>query len=230
MESPAEKYQRMMKAKMETLQSILAESEYCFTNTEDACGDEIYEIFRKAADISGGLLQFNKGETKPIDARNYTVQIIYLLSIDAESKTIQLEYKLERGINISEVAIELNNKLKSEGFKGDKYFYDITQDIDLSGLAFTDFSKELKLFEGGVLWRGRSEFENSEGFEYFWTKYNEHTSKTKGKDAQEEESKVPIKEELMETQVNEHEKFHESNVMEYVRRNQKPKKPWWKIW
>lgn len=219
MESPAEKYQRMMKAKMETLQSILAESEYCFTNTEDACGDEIYEIFRKAADISGGLLQFNKGETKPIDERNYTVQIIYQLSTDKATKTIQLDYKLERGINISEVAKELNNKLNSKGFNGDKYFYDISQDVDLSGLAFTNFAKELKLFESGVLWRGRSEFENSEGFEYFWTKYNEHTSNNKSEDVEKEELEIPIKEELMQTPVNQHEKFHESNDMEYVRRN-----------
>jgi hypothetical protein len=179
METQAENYQRMMKAKMETLQSILAESEFCFTNTEDACGDEIYEIFRKAAEISGGLLQFQNGETKPIDERNYIIHIIYQLSTDKAPKTIQLDYKSERGIYVSKVAQELNNKLKTEGFAGNKYFYDISQDVGLSGLAFTDFTKELKLFESGVLWRGKSEFENSEAFEYFWAKYNEHTSNTK---------------------------------------------------
>lgn len=230
MESPAEKYQRMMKAKMETLQSILSETEYCFTNTEDACGDEIYEIFRKAADISGGLLQFKKGDTKPIDDRHYTVEINYQLNKDSAPKTIQLSYKFERGIVISEIAKGLNDKLKSEGFNSDKYFYDISQNVDLTGLAFTDFTKELKLFESGIIWRGRSEFENSDGFEYFWKKYNEHKSSTKSEGVEKKESENPTKEELMQTPVNEHEKFYESNVMEYVRSNQKPKKPWWKIW
>ena len=62
METPAEKYQRKMKENMEILQSILDESEYSFINTDDACGDEIYEIFKKSAEISGGLLNFIFGE------------------------------------------------------------------------------------------------------------------------------------------------------------------------
>lgn len=176
MESPAEKYQQMMKAKMQTLQSILDESEHCFTNTEDACGDEIYEIFKLAAGISGGLLQFGMGEMKQIDDRNYTISISYQLNTGSESKSVQLDYKLESGIDIPQVSFQLNEVLKSGGYNGNKYFYDISQDVGVSGLAFTDFAQEFQLYESGVIWRG-SEFENPEGFEYFWAKFNEHKSK-----------------------------------------------------
>jgi hypothetical protein len=50
----------------------------------------------------------------------------------------------------------------------------------MSGIAFTNFIKEYKLFISGtgLIYRGESESENSEGFEYFWAKLNEYESNT----------------------------------------------------
>ena len=180
METPAEKYQRQMRENMETLQSILDESEYSFINTDDACGDEIYEIFKKTAEISGGLLNFISGEIKALEDRSFEINIAYNFNFEKETRPINLKYNLRIGIQVPKVANNLNELLKVEGYSGDKYYYDISQDVGMSGIAFTNFIKEYKLFISGtgLIYRGESESENSEGFEYFWAKLNEYESNT----------------------------------------------------
>ena len=170
MKTQAELYQERMAESMSFLQNTLSSDEYFFANIDDLCGDEIFDIFRKVSEISNGLIVFLDGEIKATDDSNHIVLISYQLNYKNEIREVKLSFKLNNGISASQIANELNELFISNDYISEKYFFDISQDVGKSGLAFSIFEKEKVLFENGIVWRG-SDFENSEGYEYFWKKY-----------------------------------------------------------
>lgn len=171
MKTQAELYQERMAESMSFLQNTLSSDEYFFANIDDLCGDEIFDIFRKVSEISNGLIVFLDGEIKATDDSNHIVLISYQLNYKNEIREVKLSFKLNNGISASQIANELNELFISNDYISEKYFFDISQDVGKSGLVFSNFEKEKVLFENGIVWRG-SDFENSEGYEYFWKKYN----------------------------------------------------------
>lgn len=174
MSSKAEIYQENMAKLMSILNDTLSIDEHFFTDADGSCGEEIFEFFESAAIISGGLLKYIGGTIKPIDDKNLKVVITYLLNIGKKSLNIELSYNYMYGINEPKIASTLNELLEINGYSGERYYFDISQDVGMGGLAFSTFHQELNLFKNGVIYRGRSEFENSEDFEDFWSKLNNH--------------------------------------------------------
>jgi hypothetical protein len=67
------------------------------------------------------------------------------------------------------LANQFNHNLELLGYNDENYFFDISFDVGFGGLAFCKFEIENKIVEQGVLYRG-DEYENLDGFEYYWEK------------------------------------------------------------
>lgn len=202
--------------------TTLSPHEFFLTETEDLCGPEAFEaLFQNACAITNGIIDYKKITIKEkVDNRMQAFRVA--IRHVQQTTTIDLEMPQEHHFNMALLAQLLNQKLWKLGYNGHRYFYDIGMEAGIGGLAFTEFDKEYELHQQGYIWRGRSEFENAEGYEHFWERFNEKTREVEPVVFIQE---APRRAKILQQYAKKNEIYFQKKALEKNKR-----KRWWQFW
>ena len=137
-----------------------------FTNLDDDYVESDKLVINECCLMTKGHFDFLDLEAKNRNRESYEIQIslkhgdhIYNHSFINNGRSLNL-------INLSKA---LNDILVITNYTGEKYFCDISLDVDIAGIAFIEFPIEKKIVETANLFRGFGEHDPNE-YKYYYEK------------------------------------------------------------
>lgn len=169
--SKAEIYQENFRRILSEVYNILSEQKYYFRNMDDDFGASNDIFLNKCCEMTEGLLEYKNISTLEQE-REWAINEIVVTSNQGEE--VKVSYK-NYGINLylNGVAKALNKALKFIGYSGEKYFCDISLEVDWSGIGFVDFLTEKAIVDRANLFRGFGK-EDPMDWGYYYEKLNEY--------------------------------------------------------
>jgi hypothetical protein len=123
--------------------------------------------------ITNGILKYNSIEIEKLNSSNFLITINVEYNYNEFSTVSELSFNFKEEFYPIIICNKLNQLLWSFGYLGEKYFFEIDDNVSNGYFVFSDFEVEYELYKTGMLNREDNVPSRKDDYVYFWKRYNE---------------------------------------------------------
>ncbi|MCB9352893.1 MAG: hypothetical protein H6573_36225 [Lewinellaceae bacterium] len=161
---------------LKNAKNILEDRSYCYYNFDEDLHRSNNKFIDLLCKMTDGLLEYKGFKIKESNRDGSIIELTLMVNIHNRRELTYEFMNYGRNLHMNGIAKALNEALYDNGYRGEKYFCDVSLDVSYRGVAFMEFSKEKQLVEAANLFRGFSKNE-PHGYEYYYEKLDAYNEK-----------------------------------------------------
>jgi len=164
--------QEIQKNIFDLIPHLLSSNQYYHTYL-DIYEEDMRDFFKKLLQITNGILKYNSRKIEKINTSNFLIIINLEYNHNDFSSASELTFNFQQEFEPVIICNKLNQFLWNNGYTGEKYFFEINENVSNGYFVFSDFEVEYELYKTGMLNRENNKPSRDDDYVYFWKKYNE---------------------------------------------------------